>query len=315
MSNLPTLVLIPGAWHRATCYDPIIEILQGTHKLRCVAITLPSTTGNPDATFKNDIDVVRKAISKETSQGRDVVVICHSYGGMVGNSAIKGFAKPQDPVPAKSSSGKKDKSSRSSTGYVVGHILIASGFTITGLAFMDPFFGHPPPYWRINKETGYGELTADTRDLFYHDLPKDEGEYWVSQLTSQSLKSMFEGGEFAYAGWLHVPVWYLGTSEDHALPVVAQRINVGFAREMGGHVEHRELPASHSPFLSLPKETVEILVDAVEAFTGQQVAGGRMWQNVRGPRNRYRQSDSGNLPRGIGTGCHLVSDVSWGDAS
>ncbi|KAK6821396.1 hypothetical protein PG987_015796 [Apiospora arundinis] len=285
MSNLPTLVLIPGAWHRATCYDPIIEILQGTHKLKCVAITLPSTTGNPDATFKNDIDVVRKAISKETSQGRDVVVICHSYGGM------------------------------SSTGYVVGHILIASGFTITGLAFMDPFFGHPPPYWRINKETGYGELTADTRDLFYHDLPKDEGEYWVSQLTSQSLKSMFEGGEFAYAGWLHVPVWYLGTSEDHALPVVAQRINVGFAREMGGHVEHRELPASHSPFLSLPKETVEILVDAVEAFTGQQVAGGRVWQNVRGPRNRYRQSDSGNLPRGIGTGCHLVSDVSWGDAS
>ncbi|KAK8007064.1 hypothetical protein PG989_001054 [Apiospora arundinis] len=194
MSNLPTLVLIPGAWHKATCYDPIIDILQGTHKLRCVAITLPSTLDNPDATFKDDIDVVRKAISKETSQGRDVVVICHSYGGMVGNSAIKGFAKPQQDPVAKSG-GKKDKSSsRASTGYVVGHILIASGFTITGLAFMDLFLGRPPPFWRINKETGYAELTADTRDLFYHDLPKDEGEYWVSQLTTQSLKSLFEGG-------------------------------------------------------------------------------------------------------------------------
>ena len=269
MPNSPTLVLIPGAWHKPACYDQIIDILQGTYKLKCVAVTLPSTTGNRDATFKNDLDVVREAISKEISQGRDVVVICHSYGGMVGNSAIKGFTKPRDPVVK--SSAKKSSSVQPSKGYVVGLVLIASGFTLTGLAFMDLFLGHPPPFWRVNKETGYAEFTADTRQLFYHDLPADEGEYWASQLTPQSLKSLFEGGEFAYAGWKDVPVWYLGTTEDQGNPVAAQRINIGFGREMGAHVEHRELPTSHSPFLSRPEETAQILLDAVEAFTGQEV--------------------------------------------
>ncbi|KAK8104873.1 alpha/beta-hydrolase [Apiospora kogelbergensis] len=68
MSNSPTLVLIPGAWHKPACYDQIIDLLQGTHKLRCVAVTLPTTLGNRDATFKNDIDVVREAISRKQAK-------------------------------------------------------------------------------------------------------------------------------------------------------------------------------------------------------------------------------------------------------
>lgn len=86
---------------------------------------------------------------------------------------------------------------------------------------MDPLFGHPPPAWRINKDTGYAEIVLLPRDIFYHDVPADEAEYWASQLCSQSLKSLFEGGEHAYSGWLDVPSWYIGTIEDRGLPVVA----------------------------------------------------------------------------------------------
>ena len=273
MSALPTLVFVPGSWHKATCYDKIIKLLQEQHKLKCIAVTLPSTTGNPEATFKNDIDAAQAAISSETTQGRNVVVIAHSYGGMVGNSAIKGFAKPQDTVATNSTPlSTSDQSQSPTQGFVIGLILIASGFTFTGLAFMDPFFGHPPPSWRVNKETGYAELVTPPRELFYHDVPEEEAEYAVSQLTPQSLKSLFEGGEHSYAGWMDVPAWYIGTVEDRGLPVVAQRLNVGVAREMGCNVEHRELQTSHSPFLSQPEETVEIVVEAVEAFSGKKVA-------------------------------------------
>ncbi|KAK4460756.1 hypothetical protein QBC42DRAFT_271718 [Cladorrhinum samala] len=136
---------------------------------------------------------------------------------------------------------------------------------------MDPFFGHPPPSWRVNKATGFAELVVPPRELFYHDLPEDEAEYWVSQLTSQSLKALFEGGEHAYAGWMDVPVWYIGTIEDRGLPVLAQRMSVGMAREMGGNVVHREMQTSHSPFLSKPEEIVGIILEAVEAFTGNKV--------------------------------------------
>ncbi|KAK4031232.1 Alpha/beta hydrolase family-domain-containing protein [Parachaetomium inaequale] len=260
MPNLPTLVLVHGSWHQASCFNPITKLLQGKHGVKCIAVSLPSTSGNPEATFKDDIDVTQKAIASETSAGRDVVVIAHSYGGMVGNSAIKGFAKPRDaaaPTPT--------------TGHVIGLILIASGCNLPGLAFMDPFFGHPPPSWRVNKETGYAELVVPPRKLFYHDVPADEAEYWVSQLTTQSLKALFEGGEFSYPGWKDVPVWYIGTIEDRGLPVVAQRLGIGMARAMGGVIEHREMQTSHSPFLSQPVETVGIILEAVEAFTGRPV--------------------------------------------
>ncbi|KAI1360457.1 alpha/beta-hydrolase [Xylaria arbuscula] len=266
MSSSPTLVFVHGSWHQPSCYSKITKILQERHGLKCVAPALPSTSGNPDATFKDDIDVVREAISREVSAGTDVVVIAHSYGGMVGNSAIKGFVRPRNEQSA---------AAQGTSGSIIGLILIASGFTITGLAFMDPFFGRPPPQWRINRETGYAEIVISPREFFYHDLPDDEANYWVSQLTTQSLKSLFEGGEFAYAGWMDVPSFYIGTVEDHGLPVAMQRLGVGVARELGAHVEHRELRTSHSPFLSQPEETTEIIWEAVQAFTGRPIDRAR----------------------------------------
>ncbi|KAL1608482.1 hypothetical protein SLS60_003424 [Paraconiothyrium brasiliense] len=216
--------------------------------------------GNPKATFKDDVDAARNTIISETMENRDVIVIAHSYGGMVGNSSIKGLTRSQSNKPQLNPP----------KGYVTALVLIASGFTITGFAFMDPLFGVPPPFWRVNKETGYAELTADNRELFYHDLPREEGEYWVDQLTTQSLKALFEGGKYAYAGWRDVPTWYIGTVEDKGLPVVIQRVQVGAARGQGGIVRHVELPTSHSPFLSMPAEVVAIVLQTVEEFGGSQ---------------------------------------------
>lgn len=278
MFKFPTLVFVPGAWHRAACYDKVAKILREKHKLKCISVTLPSTTGNPAATFKDDLDAARKAISGETSSGRDVVVVAHSYGGIVGSSAIKGFARPQETAvkntpPASKSTGAQqtDVSQSPTAGSVIGLILIASGHNFTGLSFMDPFFGRPPPSWRINSATGYADIVVSPREMFYHDLPADEAEYWVSLLAPQSLKALFEGGEYTYAGWMDVPSWYIGTIEDRGLPVAMQRMSVGLARGMGASVEHRELQTSHSPFLSQPEETVQIMVEAVEAFTGKPV--------------------------------------------
>ncbi|KFA46143.1 hypothetical protein S40293_03741 [Stachybotrys chartarum IBT 40293] len=282
--NAPSIVLIPGSWHKPKCYDKIIKLLQDDYRLKCVSVTLPSTVGNPGATFKDDLDAAREAVVGELRSGRDAVVIAHSYGGIVGSSVIKGLARPQSP--------SKDSTAPMTSGHVVGLILIASGFAFTGLAFMDPFMGRPPPSWRINVESGFAELVTSPRELFYHDLPADEANYWVSQLTPHSLKSLFEGGEFTYSGWIDVPVWYIGTVEDRGLPVVMQRLQVGMARAMGASVEHRELPTSHSPFLSLPNETVSIIVEAIETFLGTTVGGSakqskmitvpamRLWQPI-----------------------------------
>lgn len=139
MSDTPTLIFIPGSWHKPICYNKIVRVLQDEHNIKCLSVTLKSTTGDPNATFKDDIDAAREVITSELTQGRNVVVVAHSYGGIVGNSAVRGLTQPE----ARSSNSKSQTPSEpeplsSNPGYMVGLILTASGFTITGLAFITP---------------------------------------------------------------------------------------------------------------------------------------------------------------------------------
>ncbi|TLD37771.1 alpha beta-Hydrolase protein [Venturia nashicola] len=245
MAIKPTLVLVPGAWHTIECWSRVILLLE-VKGFQCVPVALPSTNGTNTATFGDDVHAVRKAIEAETTQGLDVVLVVHSYGGAVGQSAIKGFAKP--------------KTRDAGHGYVTGLASMASGFGQTGISFIDGLGGKPPPSWTAGPD-GYATLAVDPRDLFYHDV--EDAEYWVSKLTKHSLKSLMEGGEFSYAGWKDVPVWYLATTEDHAFPAEAQ---MWMAAQVD-HITIRKVASSHSPMLSRPKETTEFILEAVADFT------------------------------------------------
>ncbi|KAF5590018.1 uncharacterized protein FSUBG_10986 [Fusarium subglutinans] len=225
---------------------------------------------DPMATFKDDVDAVRSAIGQETENGRDVIVITHSYGGTVGNSAVKGFSRPAGSSASRQSSMPTPTSSKRTpeTGHVVGIIPIATGFCFTGLTFMDHFLNITPPFFRVNKKTGYADLTVRPQKFFYHDLPPTEADHATSMLTTQSLKALFEGREYSYSGWLDVPVWFIGTVEDQGLPILIQRAQIGMVRMLGARVVYTELKTSHSPFLSQPKQVVQIVLQAFESFTG-----------------------------------------------
>jgi len=251
MSSKPTIVFVPGAWHSASCYDKVITLLSPTYK--CVAVSLPTTDGTNTKSFIDDVTAVRNAILAETTAGHDIVVIAHSYGGQVANSSFKGLAKSTStPLEA----GK---------GHVIGQILLASGFAITGLGFLEAAGGKPPPSWIADEESGFATLVADPKEMFYHDLPSEEGDYWVSKLTKQSLKALSEGGEHVYSGWKDVPNWFIATTEDKAFPIEVQRFFATDAKTTGD-VTWRELKSGHSVMLALPEETAAIVKEAVAAF-------------------------------------------------
>jgi len=63
-----------------------------------------------------------------------------------------------------------------------------------------------------------------------------------------------------------VPSWYLTTLDDRSHPIEIQRMAVQIAKDAGADVTVRDIDSSHSPMLSKPKETVEILLEAVAAF-------------------------------------------------
>lgn len=135
---------------------------------------------------------------------------------------------------------------------------------VTGKTFLEVIGGQPPPVWKI--EDDFATIVGDPREWFYNDLPLEEGNDWVAQIQKQSLKAFTEGGDKAYAGWKDVPVWYLATKQDSTHPQGVQKMFVEGAKTEGADVTLREIDSSHSPMLSKPEETVEVIVDAVSYF-------------------------------------------------
>ncbi|RSH85812.1 uncharacterized protein EHS24_003992 [Apiotrichum porosum] len=257
MTLKPTIILVPGCWYPTATYDKLVAALS-TRGLKSVPVVLPSSsTGSRDASFLDDITAVRTVILAETTAGRDVVVVAHSYGGMPAYSASKGLTVGS-PSPLTAAEG--------GTGKVIGFVLLASGFNLPGMSFLDPFGGVPPPTWKANTETGFAELLADPVDMFFHDLPVEEAKAWTAQLGKQSLLALSKGGEHSYASWTEAPNYYVLTAEDHALPPALQRFGIDFGKQKGVDVTVHELQTSHSPQLSKPDETAAIIAEAADEF-------------------------------------------------
>jgi pimeloyl-ACP methyl ester carboxylesterase len=253
MASKPTFVMVPGAGHGPEVWDKISSLLgqQGYHS---ISINLPTTSGDASKSFKDDVTTTQNVIRAETSQGHNVVIIVHSYGGMVGESAMKGFCRPKDATLTSTSEG-----------YIIGLIVIASVYAQAGMTFLDGTGGKPPPSWRFDPD-GFAEIQAPARELFYHDLPIEEGDEWVAKIRKQSSKALTEDREFVYPGWQDVPVWTLLTTEDKALPLEMQKMLVGTVQDVAD-IRVKEIASSHSPMLSMPKEVVEVILKATHAFT------------------------------------------------
>lgn len=88
MSLKPTLLLVHGAWHTPECWARVIPLMEAQH-YKCVSVGLPSVNSNPHKRLEDDIQAVRTAIQFETSQGNDVVLVVHSYGGAVSSRPSK----------------------------------------------------------------------------------------------------------------------------------------------------------------------------------------------------------------------------------
>lgn len=249
MSTKPAFIFVPGAWHGPELWDSVIALVHARGYPSTNAITLPSTTGDPNTTLLDDIHAVQAAIEDSTTDDQKAILVLHSYGGFVGESALA-------HLPSREK--------------VLGLALMGTGFTQAKLSFLDCIGGKPPPFWRANTETGFAELvdTSSSTAMFYHDLAPADAAAWTEKLRPHSLRSLAEGGEHVYEGWRDVPMWYLITREDRGLPLDVQRWLAGMVRAKGADVTVREVDSGHSPMLSRPEEVVEFLVEAARALAG-----------------------------------------------
>lgn len=115
----PTILLIPGAWHKADIYEVVAHILR-IKGYPVVTLKLLSAGGPLSTTVADDAEHIRQAYLNDlVAQGKEVVVIMHSYAGIPGTESIKGLAR-------------KDLAAQGKQGGIVALIYIAAFLIAAG---------------------------------------------------------------------------------------------------------------------------------------------------------------------------------------
>jgi len=95
-ANNPTVVFSPGAWILPDIFDGVISHL-ATAGFTAEAVGHPSIGAEPPTKgLADDVENFRARLLRLVDgEGKDVVVVCHSYGGCVGACAVNGLGAVQ----------------------------------------------------------------------------------------------------------------------------------------------------------------------------------------------------------------------------
>lgn len=227
MADRPAILLVHGAWHNAASWDKVRTELESRGRT-VHAIDLPTVHASDKAFLGmyDDARTVRAAI--EAIDG-PVVVAAHSYGGVPATQGAAGLLN------------------------VVGIVYVSAFVMDIGESALTPNRGVPLPWWNVQGDlVTPGVPGQPPEHLLYNDLPSDEARAAVAQLKAQPIKAFTD--PVTEVAWRTVPTTFLMTLNDTIFPIEAQE---GLAARAGSRVER--LYSSHSPFLSRPKETADVI--------------------------------------------------------
>ncbi|KAH8678473.1 Alpha/beta hydrolase fold-1 [Xylariales sp. PMI_506] len=236
----PTIVFAPGAWHLPDCFDNVRQRLevQGwpTEACRYPSVGAePPTKGLLDDT-QALITILDRLIVKEAKK---VVLVVHSYGGLVGANAAKGFAP----------------SSAGGPGGIILFVYMAAFVTPEKHSLFN-MLGHQwLPWMRIEGERIYPDTPEE---VFYHDVEPELQRRSIESLKHESKQVFLDPVD--YEPWKDIQCMYLFADDDRGLPLALQH---QLAATLGSNAIHYHVKASHSPFLSKPDDVVKGIIYGV----------------------------------------------------
>ncbi|PVH86235.1 alpha/beta-hydrolase [Cadophora sp. DSE1049] len=240
MSAKPTLVLVHGAFHKPDCFHLIQPKLEA-FGYPVVAVSLVSIgRGRPTATYLDDVAAIHDSLLPLLKEGREVVVITHSYGGVPGVASTEGHTI-------------QDRAARGEKGGVKSIFMIASHIVFEKGTSLSQSNGSNSVEWMDVEET-LGICNPLAKEALYNDLPSVEADHYFSLLQPSALTTFFGPVNYV-ASDLKIPKAYLICEKDMAIPVTHQEKIVD---TVGGFKKIR-CQCGHSPFLSQPDLTVRVI--------------------------------------------------------
>jgi pimeloyl-ACP methyl ester carboxylesterase len=242
------VLLVHGAWHGAWCWERVLAPLR-VLGYEPEAIDLPGhgRAAEPLTDLHGDADAVRVRLD---AIGEPTLLVGHSYGGMVITDA-----------------GTHDA--------VAGLVYVAAYMPDVGQTVMDLFTvpalpagerpGELVAAVRFSDDRSKMRLQGDgVTGALYPDCDPVTQQWAVQRLDAQSTASFTQTPR--RVAWTSRPSIYVVCTEDRTIPVWRQR-------RMAMHADRViDLPASHSPFLSMPEQLAGVLAE-VDSASGTGRAG------------------------------------------
>lgn len=136
MASKPVFIFLPGAWHSPSIYDAVISKLSN-HGYKSQALPLQAIVAKPAVTtLQPDIDALNTAVRSEAEAGKDVIVVGHSWSGIIVGGALENLSKK-----SREEEGKK--------GGVIALAYIAAFVPLEGVSLVQAFGGQVPPFYDV----------------------------------------------------------------------------------------------------------------------------------------------------------------------
>ncbi|TYB70251.1 alpha/beta hydrolase [Nonomuraea sp. PA05] len=233
----PTVVLVHGAFADASGFNDMITML-GAAGFPVIAPANPLRDVAGDAAYLSSV--------LDTITG-PIILVGHSYGGIVITNAARGHAGVKALVYLGAFAPDQGESA----------LQLADRFP--GSKLGEALLARHYPLPNGTKDGVDGYITADRfREVFAADLPAYKTRQMAATQRPGSVTGLSDGsGEPA---WKTIPSWYLIPAQDNVIPPAAQRFMAGRA---GSKV--REINSSHVVMMSHPAAATAVVLSAYAA--------------------------------------------------
>jgi pimeloyl-ACP methyl ester carboxylesterase len=228
-SEVKSIVLVHGGFVDGSGWEGVYRILtRDGYKVSIVQ--------NPTITLKDDVAATRRVIA--AAEG-DVILVGHSYGGAVITEA------GTDPK--------------------VAGLVYITAFALDAGESVGKLIANPPPGAPVPPilPPQDGFLTLDRSKFaaaFAADVEPDTARFMGDAQVPWGLDAV--NGEVTIPAWKTKPSWYLVATDDHMIPVPAQRV---MAKRADAHTVDQA--GSHAVYVSHPEPVAALIEEAAKAVS------------------------------------------------
>jgi len=221
--------------------------------------------------MQTDSKLVRQTATELIESGKEILVVLHSYGGIVGTNSLYGLGVQQRKQEGKEGGIR-------CLAYMCAFMPV-KGESLYGTWGLSDVSQGPPFVtakvcllvrlicWTMLNRSQDGMLhLQDANTTFYNDLRPEVRQRWVEQLVLHPVDAQVTPGkaDVENEAWRDIDSGYLLCEQDMAIPLEHQRMMAERAKNQGSNVMMKTCSAGHSPFLSMPDTVVEWIEELAE---------------------------------------------------